>query len=53
MRFGEYLVKKEKIKKSELENALKFQTEDFALLGEMAINENVLTYNTPHKLDIK
>ena len=37
------MTKKEKIKKSDLENALKFQTEDFALLGEMAINENVLT----------
>jgi hypothetical protein len=42
MKFGEYLLKKGKIKKSELENALKFQTEDLVVLGEMAINENVL-----------
>ncbi|MHC4269384.1 MAG: hypothetical protein ACYSWS_06295 [Planctomycetota bacterium] len=42
MKFGEYLVKKGKIKKNELENALKFQTEGFIIIGEMAINENVL-----------
>jgi len=42
MKFGEYLLKKGKIKKSELENALKFQTEDFFILEEMAINANVL-----------
>jgi len=43
MKFGEYLLKKGKIKRSELENVLKFQTEDFVILGEMAINGNVLT----------
>ncbi len=42
MRFGEYLLKKGKIKNSELEKALKFQTENFIILGEMAISENVL-----------
>ena len=42
MKFGEYLLKKGKIKKSELENALKFQTEHSIILGEMAVNANVL-----------
>ncbi len=42
MKFGEYLLKKEKIKNSELEKAIKFQTGDFVIIGEMAINENVL-----------
>ena len=42
MKFGEYLLKKEKINNSELEKAIKFQTGDFGIIGEMAINENVL-----------
>ncbi len=42
MKFGEYLLKKGKIKKNELETALKFQTEDSIILREMAINANVL-----------
>ena len=42
MKFGEYLLKKGKIKKSELEYALKFQTEDSIVLWEIAINANVL-----------
>ncbi len=42
MKFGEYLLKKEKIRNKELEKALKFQSGDFVILGEMAINQNVL-----------
>ena len=43
MKFGAYLLKKGKIKGSELANALKSQTEDFVIFGEMAINGDVLT----------
>ncbi len=43
MKFGAYLLKKEKIKESELTNALKSQTGDFVIFGDMAINGNVLT----------
>ncbi len=43
MKFGAYLLKKEKIKESELTNALKSQTGDFVNFGDMAINGNVLT----------
>ena len=42
MKFGEYLLKKEKITHNELEKALKFQSEDFVIIGEMAVNQNVL-----------
>ncbi len=37
MKFGEYLLKKGKIKKSDLETALKFQTENSIILGKMAM----------------
>ncbi len=43
MKFGAYLLKKGKIKESELANALKSQTDDFVIFGDMAINGNVLT----------
>ncbi len=43
MKFGAYLLKKGKIKESELTNALKSQTGDFVIFGDMAINGNVLT----------
>ncbi len=43
MKFGAYLLKKGKIKGSELANALKSQTDDFVIFGDMAINANVLT----------
>ena len=42
LKFGEYLLKKGKIIKSELEKALKFQTESLVILGEQSINANVL-----------
>ena len=42
MKFGEYLLKKGKIKKSELEYAFKLQAEDSIILGEIAITANVL-----------
>ncbi len=43
MKFGEFLLRKGKIKQSDLENALKSQTEDFVVFGEHAINTNILT----------
>ncbi len=43
MKFGAYLLKKGKIKESELTDALKSQTGDFVIFGDMAINGNVLT----------
>ena len=43
MKFGAYLLKKGKIKGSELANALKSQTDDFVIFGDMAINGDVLT----------
>ncbi len=43
MKFGAYLLKKGKIKGSELAGALKSQTDDFVIFGDMAINADVLT----------
>ncbi len=43
MKFGAYLLKKGKIKGSELANALKSQTDDFVVFGDMAINGDILT----------
>ena len=43
MKFGAYLLMKGKIKGSELANALKSQTDDFVIFGDMAISGEVLT----------
>ena len=43
MRFGEYLIKKEMIDRSELEDALKFQEENHITLGVLAIREQLLS----------
>ncbi len=43
MKFGAYLLKKGKIKEGELANALKSQTDDFVIFGDMAINGEILT----------
>jgi hypothetical protein len=43
MKFGAYLLNKGKIKGSDLANALKSQTDDFAIFGDIAINAEVLT----------
>ncbi len=42
MKFGEYLLKKGKISKDQLEKALKLQTSNFIILGEEAISANFL-----------
>lgn len=42
MRFGEYLLKKGKISKDQLEKALELQTSNFVILGEEAMSANFL-----------
>ena len=42
MKFGDYLLRQGKIKRSELKDALRLQTESFVILGEQAIAANVL-----------
>ncbi len=42
IKFGEYLLKKGKICKDQLEKALKLQTSNFVVLGEEAISANFL-----------
>ncbi len=43
MKFGAYLLKKGKIKGSELANALKSQTDDFVVFGYKAISVGILS----------
>ncbi len=43
MRFGEYLIKKNVIDESELEDALKFQEENHITHGVLAIREHLLS----------